>query len=362
MVASPKRTIELAAGEGHLLRALLKYHSSNEICSVDIDEDNVAYLKSNFKSIKTYHADATKCLAHLKLKDFNLGLGNPPFIGNITIDKFSKELLKEYFSFNFPIGSKTRAEYIFIAQYLKALKPDGILAIILPETIISGVRSKDFRVKLLKSFSVEEVIEIPSGLFTNTEARTYALFIRNSEPKVDTVKLSLLKTDGNLETFNVSHEQVIQRMDYSSNLLMSNHSLESRKISLSEISTIDRGKLSHKELKSRSAPFIHSTNFDIDFKSDYDFLNEQTLINGDVIMCRVGSRVVGKARLYNGSPALFSDCIYRIRFHDPKHSELFLKLINGSESKKIKIMTRGVCSRYIAKSDLCNTLIPFSST
>ncbi|HFV9258440.1 TPA: hypothetical protein ACIAID_004339, partial [Enterobacter hormaechei subsp. steigerwaltii] len=119
--------------------------------------------------------------------------------------------------------------------------------------------------------------------------------------------------------------------------------------------TIQRGKLTHIDLKMMGEDYIHSTTFDKDFYLPIKSIspNKSYVTKGDVIMCRVGSRVAGKIRVYNGDPVLFTDCIYKIHFKENNIKNDFLSFITSTGGKEsLMSLLRGVCSKYITKSDL----------
>ncbi len=357
---SPNRVIELAAGRGHLLSALMQHSGSFSVFAVDIDESNIQYLDSTFTGVTTFHADATKPLDFLDAITFDLGLGNPPFLANNIVDSYTHKLLLDSFGLNYSIGSKTRSEYIFIAQYLNLIKPKGMLAIIVPETIISGVKAIDFRRSLTEKYNVIEVLELSANLFSNTEAKTYVLFIKNEMPQGNTIKLSNCNKNSVIESIDVGVDRTVLRMDYNYHFLNSYDRSNCNKVKLSDFATITRGKYTHKELKSSRRKYTHSTNFNINHKRVHCKKNDLDDIQyGDLIMCRVGTRVVGNVREYTGGNVVYSDCIYRIRFSRIDIKDKFMNYVKSEVGyNSIKAITRGVCSRYITKQDLENFEFP----
>lgn len=347
---SPSRTLELAAGEGHLLTAIELKAPNCKMYAVDIDDANCTSLKEKRPDYETFNADATKPINFLDNLTFDFALGNPPFLNNITVDLFIQSLLRKTLDIEIDIGKKIRAEYVFICQYMNYLKKDGVLAIILPDSIISGVKSRDFREALLRKFKVEEIIGLSGSPFSKTEAKTHVLFIRNSRPSKIETKLSSFGV--NKKSIVVSNDSLIDRMDFNFHKAK-NKNIGSRQ--LLNHAKIQRGNFTHKDLKMMGEDFIHSTTFDTDFYLPIKSISpdKSYISKGDVIMCRVGSRVAGKIRVYNGDPVLFTDCIYKIHFKENSIKNDFLSFITSTTGKEsLMSLLRGVCSKYITKSDL----------
>ncbi|MBB1507067.1 N-6 DNA methylase [Pseudoalteromonas sp. SG41-1] len=347
----PQKVVELAAGEGNLLNALCQQVKVSQITAVDIDNENVCLLKKSNPDWNVFHADAMKSLDFLSKGTFDIALGNPPFLGNVVVNEYLQELLNRIIGYDVKLGTKTRAEYVFICQYLELLRYDGILAIVVPDTLISGYRSAKFRERLIEKIEVIEVEEVTSFAFEYTEAKTHILYIKKSKPTKKILRLTADSQDG--KSIEISISDARTRMDFSNYVRECSNS--TKQYRLSDCAHISRGAKTHKELKILNCNYIHSTTFNSDFteKIASTVLGEQHLAYGDIIMCRVGSRVVGKSREYKGIPTLYSDCIYRIRFNDIKLKKKFLKFLTSKEGvSTISSFTRGVCSRYITKADL----------
>lgn len=347
---SPSRTLELAAGEGHLLTAIELKAPNCKMYAVDIDDANCSSLKEKCPDYETFHADATKPIDFLDKLTFDFALGNPPFLNNVTVDLFIHSLLKNTLNIEVEIGKKIRAEYVFVCQYMNFLKKDSILAIILPDSIISGVKSRIFREALLRTFNIEEIVELSGSPFSKTEAKTHVLFIKNKCP--DKIETTLSSFDTNKKSIIVSNDSLVDRMDFTFHKAK-NKIVRSRQ--LLNYATIQRGKFTHIDLKIMGEYFIHSTTFDTDFRQPIKYLSpdKSYVYKGDIIMCRVGSRVAGKFRIYNGDPVLFTDCIYKIHFKENSIKNDFLSFITSTTGKEsLMSLLRGVCSKYITKKDL----------
>jgi adenine-specific DNA-methyltransferase len=355
LIPAPDNAIELAAGEGHLLLALLEHSPLCKVVAIDIDAYNVALLKAKKPEIFVLEADATSPLEAIEGKKFELALGNPPFLANIVVNSYIQNIILKNLNIQVSIGQNIRAEYVFLCQYLNLLADDGLLAIILPETVVSGVRAKDFRKGLLNTWWVEEIFEIDGSPFSLTEAKTHVLFVRNRKDKNNNIKVSRIISTGEVvSTKQVEYSMLYERMDFS---FLSTLGMSQGGKRLGDYAKVFRGKKTHKNLREQGLPFKHTNNL---MKEERFFLfntdhHDDLAMVGDILMCRVGARVAGKAVLFNGQPIEISDCLYSIRFVELSVRDEFLTYLNSDAGvSQIKSLLRGVCSRYITKEDILN--------
>lgn len=353
--------IELSAGEGHLLSALKQSKPKSEVVAVDIDIKNSLFLKNAFPEAEIIHGDSLKDLSHLSKRSFNLGLGNPPFIKLNQFSDYQLALSRDCLGLDLKRLPSCRAEVLFIARYLDLLEDGGVLAVILPDSIVSGVRAKKFRVSLLKKFHVCSISEIAGGPFTKTEAKTHVLIVRKLEPQKSKVVVQRISSEGRvLKSLKVPLLSLEDRMDYS----FHGRSISKSLNNLKDCASIKRGSYTHKDLKVLSCSYIHSTNIQAsndNINLDKKIIDSKSVIarKGDLLMCRVGSRVVGKFRLYMGEDILVSDCIYVIRFHKASVRNKYIKYLKSSQGKEeLNSLARGVCSRYLTKEALLTMSVP----
>lgn len=353
---APQTAIELAAGEGDLILELINLAPSCHISAVDIDCDNASLLKELNKNFTIYNADSTLPLDFLEGKSFQFALGNPPFLSNILVNEYIQEILHKYLGLKTTINQNIRAEYVFICQYLSLLEPNGLLAIILPESIISGHRSKKIREALLSNWQIEQILEVCGHPFDSTEAKTHILFIRKAKPTKFSIAVNQLTSSNQIHSLNlIEHNLLKERMDFS---FLSNLFFNPKKRKLGDFAEIIRGKKSHKDLKIQGTPYIHTTNIhEINFPSMASYNSKCIVKDGDILMCRVGSRIIGKTILFNGTATEISDCLYIIKFKDEEIKKEFFDYVNSEIGMlKLKSIARGVCSRYITKQDLLEFL------
>lgn len=90
---------------------------------------------------------------------YTLILANPPFAGSLDYERCSKNLQK--------MVKTKKTELLFIALFLRLLKPGGKAAVIVPDGVLFGASKahKGLRKTLLEDQKLDAVISMPSGVF-----------------------------------------------------------------------------------------------------------------------------------------------------------------------------------------------------
>lgn len=90
---------------------------------------------------------------------YTLVLANPPFAGSLDYDNTAKDLLK--------IVKTKKTELLFLALFIRLLKPGGRAAVIVPDGVLFGSSKahKELRQILVENQKLDAVISLPSGVF-----------------------------------------------------------------------------------------------------------------------------------------------------------------------------------------------------
>ena len=90
---------------------------------------------------------------------YSLVLANPPFAGSLDYEATSKALLKD-------VKTK-KTELLFLALFLRLLKPGGRAAVIVPDGVLFGSSTahKALRKRLVEEQKLDAVVKLPSGAF-----------------------------------------------------------------------------------------------------------------------------------------------------------------------------------------------------
>jgi type I restriction enzyme M protein len=90
---------------------------------------------------------------------YTLVLANPPFAGSLDYESTAKDLLH--------IVKTKKTELLFLALFLRLLKPGGRAAVIVPDGVLFGSSKahKELRRILVEEQKLDAVISLPGGVF-----------------------------------------------------------------------------------------------------------------------------------------------------------------------------------------------------
>ena len=90
---------------------------------------------------------------------YTLVLANPPFAGSLDYENCAKDLLE--------IVKTKKTELLFLALFLRLLKPGGRAAVIVPDGVLFGSSKahKTLRQSLVEGQKLDAVVSLPSGVF-----------------------------------------------------------------------------------------------------------------------------------------------------------------------------------------------------
>ncbi|MBB5045964.1 type I restriction enzyme M protein [Rhodopseudomonas rhenobacensis] len=90
---------------------------------------------------------------------YSLVLANPPFAGSLDYETTAKDLLA--------VVKTKKTELLFMALFLKLLKPGGRAAVIVPDGVLFGSSTahKEIRRMLVEDHKLDGIIKLPSGVF-----------------------------------------------------------------------------------------------------------------------------------------------------------------------------------------------------
>jgi len=90
---------------------------------------------------------------------YTLILANPPFAGSLDYESTAKDLQR--------VVKTKKTELLFLALFLKLLKPGGRAAVIVPDGVLFGSTSahKALRKMLVEDQKLDAVVKLPAGVF-----------------------------------------------------------------------------------------------------------------------------------------------------------------------------------------------------
>ena len=123
---------------------------------------------------------------------YTLILANPPFAGSLDYESTSKDLQR--------LVKTKKTELLFLALFLKLLKPGGRAAVIVPDGVLFGSSKahKDLRRILIEEQKLDAVIKLPSGAFRPYAGVSTAIlvFTKTNSGGTDDVWFYDVRADG----------------------------------------------------------------------------------------------------------------------------------------------------------------------
>ncbi|MHA0885905.1 type I restriction-modification system subunit M [Klebsiella grimontii] len=117
-------------------------------------------------------------------------VSNPPYSQNW--DPSFKDSDPRYSRFG--LAPKTKADFAFLLHDLYHLKPDGIMAIVLPHGVLfRGGEEGEIRKQLIEQNHIDTVIGLPANIFFGTSIPTVILILKQKRQKTDVLVVDASK-------------------------------------------------------------------------------------------------------------------------------------------------------------------------
>ncbi len=129
-------------------------------------------------------------------------VSNPPY--SQEWDSTNKEADPRYARFG--LAPKTKADYAFLLHDLYHLKPDGIMAIVLPHGVLfRGGEEEKIRANLIDYNNIDAVIGLPANIFFGTGIPTVIIILKQKRSNTD-----VLIIDASKEFIKVGKDNQLQ--------------------------------------------------------------------------------------------------------------------------------------------------------
>lgn len=126
------------------------------------------------------------------IEAYSLVLANPPFAGSLDYESTAKDLLQ--------VVKTKKTELLFLALFLRLLKPGGRAAVIVPDGVLFGSSKahRELRRMLVDDQKLEAVVALPSGVFKPYAGVSTAIlaFTKTNSGGTDHVWFYQVRSDG----------------------------------------------------------------------------------------------------------------------------------------------------------------------
>lgn len=364
-IEEPKTVLDLGAGEGSLSRAASDRWPDAACTTVDIVQSAADHLLEVFGRKKVshrhYHWDVlTRELpSGIKEETFDLAVCNPPFFKPVQSPDHIEILSLAGLRGACPSPSDNRAEILFLAQNLRLVRRGGTVALIAPDSLLTGDRFRAFRAAILERYNVSCIVQLPGHSFHNTEARCFVLILQKEAPQEHDIRLLRHHSSASLPPIWISRSQAVERMDYDFHARRSDVGRDG--FCLRDLhAEVRRGSFGTAQRKYLSETIFHTTDFkslqcgQVEFPESPLPGQGRAVIaeTGDILMARVDRSLHQKIAIVTKGRAAITDCVYRVRLPKEHQERVFNALRSSHGEQALLAATKGVSARLLGKADL----------
>lgn len=134
---------------------------------------------------------------------------NPPYSAHWDPDQYKTD---ERYR-NYGLAPATKADMAFLLHCLYHVKPDGIMAIVLPHGVLfRGGAEQEIRKNLIENHNIETIIGFPAGMFFATGIPVIVMVLSKNRKEDDIYFVDASQSYAKEKTQNVLRESDIQRI------------------------------------------------------------------------------------------------------------------------------------------------------
>ena len=381
-VPKPKLVLELGSGSGALCAAAASRWQAAQLITVDTDKSHsnrhtAHSLGQTAHHMHFVHDALDEDLPNkigVRLGTVDVAVCNPPYIRPRWRADFGSILEDAGLSGALTSLHDAGADLLFLAQNLRLLRCKGKLGLILPDGLVTAERFRGVRRALLRQHLIEQVVQLPRGVFKGTEAQTYLAVLSKMAGETDQLTLRQMGPDGQLSSaVDVPQELASKRMDYafhaqanSARGLLSKH----QRIQVGDALTdVIRGSICSSEIEGFPTAVFHLSDFaKPDGKNVIRIVpkrfslsdsaartmsrNAQLAQPGDILLARVGRNLHNRLALVVHGSCVISDCIFALRATQEHRERLYRFLESDAGQRALATSAHGVAARFLSKQNV----------
>jgi adenine-specific DNA-methyltransferase len=172
------KVLEPSYGSGQFMDKLIqnKSISINNICGVELDSELFKLSKDVYKGCNLFNSNYLTQKFNTK---FNVIIGNPPYFE--IDDEFPSDLKKQ---FSDVVCGRPNIYSFFIKKGIDELADGGLLAFVIPTSLLSSKYFEKIREYIIKYCDIELIIKLTSDLFEDALQKTMIFQIRKRKSGV----------------------------------------------------------------------------------------------------------------------------------------------------------------------------------
>jgi len=347
---NPISTVDICAGSWNLLTEAKRRWPNIEVVGVDIS--------SSVENTKICDGRLFSYDSVLQKRFYDLVVANPPF----GYEKPSKEILNKINELvkgnNFSGNVLSRIEATMMIFNALLVKPDGLLAAIVPISLVNSETYKSLRVFLTQSYSLERIVYLPRSAFGSRQINTCIIILRRKKTNNSTIISKAFFNNGYFseEIGSIPVEGInLGYWSFGTNLKENKNNITLQ---------IKRNDVSSSDIKETGKyPVIHSSSFKSE--SNHQVLHRKFYTNrlpvnatytskGDILIIRVGKKT-GSFVLVDKEyeNCLTSDCVLIVK---PNGQIERQRIIRNLRKRQGELHNKGVVVKYLTKNDIINII------
>jgi hypothetical protein len=317
-VQNVKDILEPSFGEGSFLIKSLKLFPKSNIDAYEIDPD----IYRPIKGVKSYLGDFL--FSNIE-KKYDLIIGNPPYI-ELVYSFYDKEKQKEFKNVFHKTGrGRINLVHAFFDRSFDLLNENGIIAYLLPSTILSSPWYLDIRKHIYDNFTICDVVE--DVKFEGVSIQVSLLIIKKNQS--ETKKFFL-----NDQTFQISHiscdDSGISLKDLGFEVGVGQYCWSHYKDKVTDnenvgkkiiySSYIDRNSLNYKEIKNPE-------------KKKNLVLDEYKIVSNAILLPRTVSKKIRMAKILDNIDKVLENHVIYVSHQDRNQIEKLYDYFQNNEDK-----------------------------
>ncbi len=367
---APDSLLELGAGDGALIRAVLNRFPMASITAVEVDAALVPALQEiggDTRIVRADVLDSRLINAALGDEQYSSAIGNPPY-GEHPAHRVNRDLRCRFPEVN--RGGWIRRDVVFLWESWQRIRPGGELAIIIASSLVCDSAFSALRSELASNACRIDVYALEDGAFPGVEVRTFLLVARKraSGLRVQGVRLHRASKDGHKQaTIALSQGDVGAEAgwDHRYHELIACIGQQAKGApTLSDLGAhIVRGSQTHAQFREAGMSHVHTCNFSggttrMRLNPSREVSDHNMAVAGDVLVPRVGTRCLLRQATVVSGYSPHTEAVFRIRV--PRcHRKAVLETLESPLGLMWREKNaRGSCAKYLTVESLMTMPIP----